>query len=94
MSIDLVSRVLYRDGAVLILDKPSGLAVHAGPQGGEHLMLYLDQLRFGLPKPPELAHRLDRETSGCLVLGRTRKALAALGDLFAKGLVDKTYWAV
>ena len=91
---ELVSRVLYRDPAVLIIDKPAGLAVHAGPRGGEHLMLYLDQLRFGLAKPPELAHRLDRETSGCLVLGRNRKALAALGELFAKGLADKTYGAV
>jgi tRNA pseudouridine32 synthase/23S rRNA pseudouridine746 synthase len=91
---DLQARVLYRDPAVLIIDKPAGLMVHAGPKGGEHLMLYLDALRFGLPKPPELAHRLDRETSGCLVLGRNRKALAALGELFAKGLADKTYWAV
>ncbi|KIM00639.1 Ribosomal large subunit pseudouridine synthase C [Paramagnetospirillum magnetotacticum MS-1] len=94
MSLDLVARVLYRDPAVLIIDKPAGLMVHAGPKGGEHLGLFLDQLRFGLAQSPELAHRLDRETSGCLVLGRTRKALAGLGDLFAKGLADKTYWAV
>jgi tRNA pseudouridine32 synthase/23S rRNA pseudouridine746 synthase len=91
---DLQARVLYRDPAVLILDKPAGLAVHAGPKGGEHLMLYLDALRFGLSRRPELAHRLDRETSGCLVLGRTSKALAALGQIFAQGLAEKTYWAV
>lgn len=91
---ELQGRVLYRDPAVLIIDKPAGLAVHAGPKGGEHLMLYLDALRYGLNRRPELAHRLDRETSGCLVLGRTGKALAALGELFAKGLADKTYWAV
>lgn len=93
-SIDLAARVLYRDAAALIIDKPAGLAVHAGPKGGEHLGLYLDRLRFGLARRPELAHRLDRETSGCLVLGRTAKALAELGRLFAEGLAEKTYWAV
>ncbi len=92
---DLVSRLLYRDGMVLIIDKPAGLAVHAGPRDGSaNLMQMLDQLRFGLPRPPELAHRLDRDTSGCLVLGRHRKALARLGELFAGGQVEKTYWAV
>ncbi|OAN46658.1 RNA pseudouridine synthase [Paramagnetospirillum marisnigri] len=91
---ELAARVLYRDGGVLIIDKPAGLMVHAGPKGGDHLGNYLDGLRFGLKSSPELAHRLDKETSGCLVLGRTRKALAQLGDLFAKGQVDKTYWAV
>lgn len=94
MSLDLASRVLHRDGAVLVIDKPAGLAVHAGPKGGDHLGLYLEQLRFEQARPPELAHRLDRETSGCLVLGRSRKALAELGRLFAEGKVDKTYWAV
>lgn len=91
---ELAARVLFRDPAVIILDKPAGLAVHAGPKGGEHLGLYMGGLSFGLPKPPELAHRLDRETSGCLVLGRNRKSLAVLGDLFATGKVGKTYWAV
>ncbi|CAA7617488.1 RluA family pseudouridine synthase [Magnetospirillum sp. SS-4] len=90
----LQSRLLYRDTAMLIIDKPAGLAVHAGPKGGDHLQLHLGALAFGLARPPELAHRLDRDTSGCLVLGRHRKALARLGDLFARGEVAKTYWAV
>jgi tRNA pseudouridine32 synthase/23S rRNA pseudouridine746 synthase len=51
-------------------------------------------LRFGLPRAPALAHRLDRDTSGCLVLGRHRKALAELGRLFKAGRVGKTYWAL
>ena len=51
-------------------------------------------MRFGLPRAPALAHRLDRDTSGCLVLGRHRKALAELGRLFKGGRVGKTYWAV
>jgi tRNA pseudouridine32 synthase / 23S rRNA pseudouridine746 synthase len=92
--IDLARRLLYRDGLVLVVDKPAGLPVHAGPKGGPNLEAGFDQLRFGLPAPPALAHRLDRDTSGCLVLGRHRKALARLGRLFSSGRVGKTYWAV
>ena len=91
---DLEARLLYRDGLILILDKPAGIAVHAGPSGGANLEQHFDALRFGLPQPPALAHRLDRDTSGCLVLGRHRKALAKLGRLFSAGQVEKTYWAV
>jgi tRNA pseudouridine32 synthase / 23S rRNA pseudouridine746 synthase len=90
----LLARVLYRDALMLIIDKPAGLAVHPGPKGGPNLEDLLDALRFGLPRRPELAHRLDRDTSGCLVLGRHHRALRRLGALFAAGRVDKTYWAV
>jgi tRNA pseudouridine32 synthase/23S rRNA pseudouridine746 synthase len=86
--------VLYRDALMIVLDKPAGMAVHRGPKGGASLEDGFDALRFGLPRPPALAHRLDRETSGCLVLGRHRKALAHLGALFRHGRVGKTYWAV
>jgi len=91
---DITSRVLHRDAMMLVIDKPAGLAVHKGPKGGETLADHLDALRFGLPNPPELAHRLDKDTSGCLVLGRHRKALADLGRAFADGSVAKTYMAV
>lgn len=91
---EIAARVLYRDASVLVIDKPAGLAVHAGRAGDDHLGLYLDALRFGLPRPPELAHRLDRDTSGCLVLGRHRRSLARLGEIFAQGDADKVYWAV
>jgi tRNA pseudouridine32 synthase/23S rRNA pseudouridine746 synthase/23S rRNA pseudouridine1911/1915/1917 synthase len=90
----LTDRVLYRDGLMLILDKPAGIAVHAGPRGGPNLEAGFGALRFGLPHPPALAHRLDRDTSGCLVLGRHPKALRRLGALFAAGWIEKTYWAV
>lgn len=90
----MVARVLYRDALILVIDKPAGLPVHAGPGRGPNLEMFLDALRFGLPQPPALAHRLDRDTSGCLVLGRHRRALARVGRLFAAGLVEKTYWAV
>src|SRR6266568_1573279 len=91
---EMLARVLYRDGLMLVVDKPAGLSVHRGPKGGASLEDFFDALRYGLPRPPALAHRLDRDTSGCLVLGRHRKALAELGRLFKSGQVGKTYWAV
>src|SRR5476649_2136642 len=91
---EMLARLLYRDGLMLVIDKPAGFAVHRGPKGGESLEDHFDVLRFGLPRAPSLAHRLDRDTSGCLVLGRHRKALADLGALFAEGKIKKTYWAL
>ncbi len=91
---EMLARLLYRDGLMLVIDKPAGLAVHRGPKGGDALDAHFDALRFGLPRAPALAHRLDKDTSGCLVLGRHRKALALLGKLFKQGKVGKTYWAV
>ncbi len=91
---EIVARVLYRDALMLVIDKPAGFAVHKGPKGGESLEDHFGALRFGLPRAPALAHRLDRDTSGCLVLGRHRKALAELGRLFKGGHIGKTYWAV
>jgi tRNA pseudouridine32 synthase/23S rRNA pseudouridine746 synthase len=96
---DIVSRVLHRDGLMLVIDKPAGIPVHRGPRNsrdksGVALEDSFDALRFGLPRPPVLAHRLDRDTSGCLVLGRHRKATASLGLLFKHGKIGKTYWAV
>jgi len=87
-------KVLHRDGLMLIIDKPAGIPVHRGPKGGASLEDEFDGLRFGLPRAPALAHRLDRETAGCLVLGRHRKALARLGELFKQGKVRKAYWAL
>ncbi len=91
---EILARLLYRDGLMLVIDKPAGVAVHRGPKGGAALEDDFDALRFGLPRAPALAHRLDRDTSGCLVLGRHRKALALLGKLFKQGKVRKCYWAV
>jgi tRNA pseudouridine32 synthase / 23S rRNA pseudouridine746 synthase len=96
---EMVSRLLYRDGMMLVIDKPAGMAVHRGSPNSkdrnrESLEDHFDTLRFGLPRVPALAHRLDRDTSGCLVLGRHRKALAQLGKLFRNGAIDKTYWSI
>ncbi len=90
--------ILHRDGMILIIDKPFGLPAHPGPNPrGQRLLTlsdYLEGFRFGLPRKPEAAHRLDKDTSGCLVLGRHPKALKLLNDLFRDGKVAKTYWAV
>jgi len=88
------ARILYRDDDLIVLDKPAGIAVHKGPKGGITLDDFLPDLAFGLPRPPALAHRLDRETSGCLVLGRHRTALARLGQQFRRGEIGKRYLAV
>lgn len=91
---EVTARLLYRDALMLVIDKPAGIAVHKGPKGGENLEAFFGGLRFGLPRNPALAHRLDRDTSGCLVLGRHRKALEGIGLLFRQGKVAKTYWAI
>jgi tRNA pseudouridine32 synthase/23S rRNA pseudouridine746 synthase len=92
--LDLALRVLYRDGLMLVLNKPAGIPVHAGPGGGPNIEMFVNALRFGLPKAPALAHRLDRDTSGCLIFGRHHKALVRLNRLFAEGRIDKRYWAL
>ncbi|GAB5470777.1 MAG: RNA pseudouridine synthase [Rhodospirillales bacterium] len=91
---DLAGWVLHRDPLLLVLNKPAGLPVHAGPSGKASLEDYLPGLRFGYRETPALAHRLDQDTSGCLALGRNRRALRKLGRLFAEGAVEKRYWAL
>jgi len=91
---EIQARVLHRDGLILVIDKPAGIAVHAGPSGAPNLEECFDALRYGLPRPPALAHRLDADTSGVLVLGRHPKALSKLGRIFQSRETQKTYWAV
>jgi RluA family pseudouridine synthase len=91
---DLQARVLYRDGSILVIDKPAGLAVHPGPSTPESLERYLGALRFGIRESPRLVHRLDRDTSGCLLLARHARGASKLGRLFASSQVRKIYWAV
>lgn len=89
----LLGPPLYEDDAVLVLDKPAGLAVH----GGSGLAFGLiEALRQGRPELDflELAHRLDRETSGCLLLAKSRAALLALQDQSRRGAMDKRYLAL
>ena len=90
----ILDRLVYRDAMMLVIDKPAGVPVHRGPKGGANLEETFGALRFGLPRDPALAHRLDRDTSGCLVLGRHHKALEKLGLLFRQGRVGKRYVAL
>lgn len=90
---DLLQRVLHRDDHLIVLDKPYGLAVQGGTRTHRHLDAMLDVLRFGGERP-RLVHRLDRDTSGVLVLARTAAAAAALAKAFKSKTAQKRYWAV
>ncbi len=90
----MTPKILFQSNTVLVIDKPAGLAVHAGPSGGDSLEAFLPALQMGRRHLPQPAHRLDQDTAGCLVLGRTKPALAELGGYFARGEARKTYWAV
>ena len=91
---DLQRLVIYRDDQLLILNKPHGLPVQGGPGISHHLDALLDALRFGATDRPRLVHRLDRDTSGVLLLARTAGTAARLAALFRTRDVQKTYWAV
>ncbi len=91
---ELEEMVLHRDDHVLVLNKPHGLAVQGGPGITRHLDGLLDGLRMGSEHRPRLVHRLDRDTSGCLVLARTPGTAAKLAAAFRGRDVSKTYWAV
>jgi tRNA pseudouridine32 synthase/23S rRNA pseudouridine746 synthase len=88
------SRILFLDGEALVIDKPAGLAVHPGPATRASLEDALDDLRFGFQRRPVPVHRLDRDTSGCLLLARNPKALKRFGQAFEAGRLDKSYVAV
>lgn len=88
----LRARLLHLGPEVMVLDKPAGLPVSA--RRGESLEALLPALRMGKRRDPQPAHRLDADTSGCLVLGRTAPMLARLNALFAERRVGKVYWAV
>ncbi len=91
---DLQRLVLYRDDQLIVLNKPRGLPVQGGPGITRHLDGLLDSLRFGAPDRPRLVHRLDRDTSGVLLLARTPGIAAKLAALFRGRDIEKTYWAV
>jgi len=90
----LQSAILHRDEAVIVLNKPSGLAVQGGTGTDRHLDALLDGLRFGNDERPRLVHRLDKETSGVLVIARTAAAAAFMTRAFREKTTRKTYWAV
>lgn len=90
----LADRVLFIDAEAMILDKPAGLPVDAPRDGSLSVMNHLDSLRFGFERHPGIVHRLDRDTSGCLLLARNPKTQKRFSQAFEAGTVEKTYLAV
>ena len=86
--------VLYKDDDVIAIDKPPGLAVQGGTKTLIHLDAMLDALRFGADERPRLVHRLDKDSSGVLLLARTPAAASRLAASFRRREARKTYWAV
>ena len=86
--------VLFIDGEAIVIDKPAGLAVHPGSKTRESLEDYLHHFRFGFQREPLPVHRLDRDTSGCLLLARNPKAHRRFQRAFEEKKVAKTYVAV
>ena len=86
--------ILYEDGEALVIDKPAGLPVDRPKRGGACLDDHLDALKLGFLRRPVAVHRLDTDTSGCLLLARNPKALARFNKAFEDRLVGKTYLAV
>ncbi len=91
---DLEARILFKDDDLLVLNKPSGLAVQGGSKTTTHVDAVLPHLTFGAPETPRLVHRLDRDTSGLLLLARNRATAQALTRAFARHDIQKTYWAL
>ena len=86
--------VIFRDNDVIVLNKPSGLASQGGSKTSRHVDGMLDALKFDADERPRLVHRLDRDTSGVLLLARNRKAANALSRSFKSREAEKTYWAL
>ena len=86
--------MIYKDEELLILNKPPGLAVQGGTKVREHLDGYLEALRFNSPERPRLVHRLDKDTSGVLVLARNADASRWLSRAFRNRNTQKLYWAI
>src|SRR5579862_7462476 len=85
--------VLYRDASAIVINKPMGLAVQGGSKTGRHVDGLLDTLRFDLDERPRLVHRLDKDTSGVLLIARTAAAAAFFTRAFREKTTRKTYWA-
>jgi 23S rRNA pseudouridine955/2504/2580 synthase len=86
--------ILHRDDDVIVLNKPPGLATQGGSGVRESVDAMLEGLRFGAADRPRLVHRLDKDTSGILLLGRSARATARLAEAFRGRDAVKTYWAL
>jgi tRNA pseudouridine32 synthase/23S rRNA pseudouridine746 synthase len=90
----LSDRILFIDAEALVLDKPAGLPVDAPRRGGDSIASRIDELGCGFKRPPTPMHRLDTDTSGCLLFARTAKARATFQQAFDSRAVQKYYLAV
>jgi tRNA pseudouridine32 synthase/23S rRNA pseudouridine746 synthase len=90
----LSDRILFIDAEALVLDKPAGLPVDAPRRGGDSIAARIGELKCGFQRPPTAMHRLDTDTSGCLLFARTAKARAAFQQAFETRAVEKYYLAV
>ena len=86
--------ILFVDGEAIVIDKPAGLPVDAPRAGGDSVEARIEELSLGFQRPPVPMHRLDRDTSGCLLLARNPKARARFQQAFETGAVTKSYLAV
>jgi tRNA pseudouridine32 synthase/23S rRNA pseudouridine746 synthase len=90
----LSDSILFIDAEALVIDKPAGLPVDTPRRGGDSIAARIDELKCGFKRPPTAMHRLDTDTSGCLLFARTPKARAELQRLFETRAVEKYYLAV
>ena len=90
----LSDRILFIDGEAIVLDKPAGLPVDAPRRGGDSIASRLDELKCGFKRPPTPMHRLDTDTSGCLLFARSPKARSTFQQAFEGRAVEKFYLAV
>ena len=90
----LSDRIIFIDGEALVIDKPAGLPVDRPRSGGPSVEGRLDELKAGFQRPPVPMHRLDQDTSGCLLLARNPKAVKRFQASFEAGQVRKSYLAV
>ena len=91
---DLSNRIHFIDAEALVIDKPAGLPVDIPRRGGDSIVSRLDELKCGFKRPPTPMHRLDTDTSGCLLFARTPKARIAFQRAFETRAVEKYYIAV
>lgn len=90
----LEDRILFVDGEAIVIDKPEGLPVDTPRAGGDSIEARIDELKLGFQRPPVPMHRLDRDTSGCILLARNPRAVKYFQQAFEAGQVTKTYLAV
>ena len=90
----LDQRILFIDAEAIVIDKPAGLPVDTPRRGGDSVAERLNELKLGFQRPPTPMHRLDQDTSGCLLLARSPKARSSLQKAFETRQIEKYYLAV